>query len=149
MSYGNRSRLNMYIQPGRAVQTYSACLMMTSGCVPPTSTCQRCYLSCAGVLNGLQSSNWKQRLTSMEEVQQQVQDMKENLEGVNSVLIQGMSFLPGWSEKNFQVILQRICRVWQLVRCPHSLLRSQCTCSSTTCHQCTRVLFICCYCLDA
>lgn len=39
----------------------------------------------------------------MEEVQQQVQDMKENLEGVNSVLIQGMSFLPGWSEKNFQV----------------------------------------------
>ena len=57
----------------------------------------------AGVLNGLQSSNWKQRLTSMEEVQQQVQDMKENLEGINSVLIQGMSFLPGWSEKNFQV----------------------------------------------
>ena len=57
----------------------------------------------AGVLGGLQSSNWKQRLTSMEEVQQQVQDMKENLEGVNSVLIQGMSFLPGWSEKNFQV----------------------------------------------
>ena len=57
----------------------------------------------AGILNGLQSSNWKERLTSMETLQQQVQDRKENLEGTNSVLIQGLSYLPGWNEKNFQV----------------------------------------------
>ena len=60
----------------------------------------------AGVLHGLQSSNWKERLTSMEALQQQVQDRKENLENTNSILIQGMSFVPGWSEKNFQVIKQ-------------------------------------------
>ena len=58
---------------------------------------------CAGILHGLQSSNWKERLTSMEALQQQVQDRKENLEGTNSILIQGMSHVPGWSEKNFQV----------------------------------------------
>ena len=39
----------------------------------------------------------------MEALQQQVQDRKENLEGTNSVLIQGLSYLPGWNEKNFQV----------------------------------------------
>lgn len=39
----------------------------------------------------------------MEALQQQVQDRKENLEGTNSILIQGMSYVPGWSEKNFQV----------------------------------------------
>ena len=57
----------------------------------------------ADVMNKLRNSNWKERLNSMEAVQQQVQDMKENLEGITSVLIQGVSFLPGWSEKNFQV----------------------------------------------
>ncbi|KAL0039701.1 hypothetical protein WJX77_005628 [Trebouxia sp. C0004] len=57
-----------------------------------------------GILHGLQSSNWKERLTSMEALQQQVQDRKENLEGTNSILIQGMSYVPGWSEKNFQVL---------------------------------------------
>ncbi|KAL3133794.1 hypothetical protein ABBQ32_008271 [Trebouxia sp. C0010 RCD-2024] len=57
-----------------------------------------------GVLNGLQSSNWKERLTTMEALQQQVQDRKENLEGTSSVLIQALSYLPGWNEKNFQVL---------------------------------------------
>lgn len=61
------------------------------------------HLWFTGILNGLQSSNWKERLTSMEALQQQVQDRKENLEGTNSVLIQGLSYLPGWNEKNFQV----------------------------------------------
>ena len=61
-------------------------------------------LHLAGILHGLQSSNWKERLTSMERLQQQVQDRKENLEGTNSILNQGMSYLPGWTEKNFQVI---------------------------------------------
>lgn len=60
-------------------------------------------MTAAGILTGLQSSNWKERLTSMEALQQQIQDRKENLEGTNSILIQGMSYLPGWSEKNFQV----------------------------------------------
>ena len=60
-------------------------------------------VTAAGILTGLQSSNWKERLTSMEALQQQIQDRKENLEGTNSILIQGMSYLPGWSEKNFQV----------------------------------------------
>lgn len=60
-------------------------------------------LTYADVMNKLRNSNWKERLNSMEAVQQQVQDMKENLEGITSVLIQGVSFLPGWSEKNFQV----------------------------------------------
>ena len=62
----------------------------------------------AGVLHGLQSSNWKERLTSMEALQQQVRDQKENLEGANSILIQGMSFVPGWTEKNFQVVKQTL-----------------------------------------
>ena len=39
----------------------------------------------------------------MEALQQQVEDLKENMEGSNSVLIQGLSYLPGWNEKNFQV----------------------------------------------
>ena len=39
----------------------------------------------------------------MEALQQQVQDSKENLEGTSSVLIQALSYLPGWNEKNFQV----------------------------------------------
>ena len=58
---------------------------------------------CAGVLEGLQSANWKERLTSMERLLEQVHAMKENLNGSASALVQSMSYLPGWSEKNFQV----------------------------------------------
>ena len=58
---------------------------------------------CAGVLEGLQSANWKERLTSMERLLEQVHATKENLNGSASALVQSMSYLPGWSEKNFQV----------------------------------------------
>ena len=58
---------------------------------------------CAGVLEGLQSANWKERLTGMERLLEQVHATKENLNGSASALVQSMSYLPGWSEKNFQV----------------------------------------------
>lgn len=74
-------------------------------------------LPAAGVLTGLQSSNWKQRLISMEEMQQQVQDMKENLDGITSFLIQGMAFLPGWSEKNFQACIQAVLQTQSKLPC--------------------------------
>ena len=47
----------------------------------------------------------------MEMLQQQVQDRKENLEGTNSILIQGLSYLPGWTEKNFQVPQHATCSI--------------------------------------
>ena len=85
---------------------------------------------CAGILNGLQSSNWKERLTSMETLQQQVQDRKENLEGTNSVLIQGLSYLPGWGEKNFQVsnYILAAAACWQS-NFPSDLCASHCQCA--------------------
>ena len=52
----------------------------------------------------------------MEALQQQVQDRKENLEGTNSVLIQGLSYLPGWNEKNFQVWMPPSNPFWQHLR---------------------------------
>lgn len=62
----------------------------------------------------------------MEALQQQVQDRKENLEGTNSVLIQGLSYLPGWNEKNFQVwmpsnsiLAAAACDERQLLPCSH------------------------------
>lgn len=93
--------------------------MKTLVCLLDSATCN------AGILNGLQSSNWKERLTSMEALQQQVQDRKENLEGTNSILIQGMSYLPGWSEKNFQVIYR------------HQALAELATCSYLTMCECS------------
>ena len=84
----------------------------------------------AGILNGLQSSNWKERLTSMEALQQQVQDRKENLEGTNSVLIQGLSYLPGWNEKNFQVrkYVVTAAAFWES-SFPSDLYASHCQCT--------------------
>lgn len=39
----------------------------------------------------------------MERLLEQVHATKENLNGSASALVQSMSYLPGWSEKNFQV----------------------------------------------
>lgn len=55
------------------------------------------------ILTGLQSVQWKERLSAMETILNRVPEMKENLDSHVSGLIQAMAFLPGWSEKNFQV----------------------------------------------
>ncbi|KAK9814323.1 hypothetical protein WJX72_004049 [[Myrmecia] bisecta] len=57
-----------------------------------------------GCVAELQSAAWQARLNSMNEILRQAQDMKENLDTNVAVLIQGMSYLPGWAEKNFQVL---------------------------------------------
>ncbi len=53
----------------------------------------------------LKSSNWKDRLTSMESLLEHVNgDLKgPALDANTSAIIQGLSYLPGWNEKNFQV----------------------------------------------
>ena len=60
-------------------------------------------LRCAEVLSGLQSANWKERLTAIEQVLQQTADAKENLGANTSAMVQAMAYVPGWGEKNFQV----------------------------------------------
>ena len=56
----------------------------------------------------LKSSHWKDRLTSMDSLLEQVSgDMRgPALDSHTSAIIQGLAFLPGWSENNFQVRLR-------------------------------------------
>ena len=53
----------------------------------------------------LKSSNWKDRLISMDSLLDLVNgEMKGAVLDANtSAIIQGLSYLPSWNEKNFQV----------------------------------------------
>lgn len=55
----------------------------------------------------LKSSNWKDRLTSMDSMLEHVNGAMKGpaMDTNTSAIIQGLAFLPGWSEKNFQVWL--------------------------------------------
>jgi len=54
------------------------------------------------IVTGLNSSVWKERLSALESMQEKLPSIDLNLYG--TILIQGVSQLPGWTEKIFQVM---------------------------------------------
>ncbi|KAK9818850.1 hypothetical protein WJX81_005118, partial [Elliptochloris bilobata] len=57
------------------------------------------------VVKGLQSAAWKERLAGMEALQQRLAGMAAPEQAAAaSAVIQGLAYLPGWAEKNFQVL---------------------------------------------
>ena len=54
----------------------------------------------------LQNAAWKERLASMEAMLEHVKGLDSVSPEAASMLIQGVAYLPGWSEKNFQVCFQ-------------------------------------------
>lgn len=54
------------------------------------------------IVTGLNSSVWKERLAALESMSEKLPSLDCNLHG--TILIQGVSQLPGWTEKIFQVM---------------------------------------------
>lgn len=62
-----------------------------------------------------QEAQWKARLTSMEELLDKVRALGDIAPETASMLIQSVSHVPGWSEKNFQVGVG-LAKPWNLWR---------------------------------
>lgn len=52
----------------------------------------------------VQDAQWKTRLSSMEAFTEWVKAQEEVAPETASILVQAIAIVPGWSEKNFQVI---------------------------------------------
>ena len=110
--------LNACLQAGMINKYFvlrDALLKLSTSLIPELSVCGRVeaeeklaeLFGDAAVVQ-LKSSNWKDRLTSMEFLLEHVNgDLKGPAMDANtSAIIQGLSYLPGWNEKNFQVQAQ-------------------------------------------